>query len=236
MHASPSSNHLRIQASLRHAPQVGLGPSSRDPLARVLDLGLERHVLGVVLAIFIALFLHGTAVARLAMIRTELLAWQQRASPRDQREARVHLRHRRREAAALRRRLPKREGRAKEEKAPAAPCAEGDGSRLRPPRRGSAGGRGHHAGAGRYACRLHELVRRRERRHVRRRGHASDRDEHEGGLRPQRAGRRRPRRNRDEARAPGAAGARPIAHSRAWRQTTGTATSLRKRTRSRSTR
>jgi hypothetical protein len=43
----------------------------------VLDLGLERHVLGAVLAIFIALLLHGTAVARLAMIRTELLAWQQ---------------------------------------------------------------------------------------------------------------------------------------------------------------
>jgi protein TonB len=38
---------------------------------------MDRHVLGVVLALFVALFAHGTAAARVAMIHTELLAWTQ---------------------------------------------------------------------------------------------------------------------------------------------------------------
>jgi protein TonB len=52
-----------------------LGTRSSDPFGRVLELGMDRHVLGVVLAIFLALVAHGTAAARVAMIHTELLAW-----------------------------------------------------------------------------------------------------------------------------------------------------------------
>jgi protein TonB len=58
------------------------GPSSlrlvapaRDPLARVIDLGMNKHVTGAVGAFILALLLHGTAAARVALIQTDLLAW-----------------------------------------------------------------------------------------------------------------------------------------------------------------
>ncbi len=68
MHVSPSSSSVR---SLPSVPAAG----HRDPLARVSELGVEKHVAAGVLALLLALLAHGTAAARIAMIHTELLAW-----------------------------------------------------------------------------------------------------------------------------------------------------------------
>jgi protein TonB len=46
-----------------------------DPLARVIDLGMDRHFVAVIVALLIALLAHGAAAARVAMIQTDLLAW-----------------------------------------------------------------------------------------------------------------------------------------------------------------
>jgi protein TonB len=48
---------------------------SREPLADVMKLGRERHTFAVVMAVLFALFVHGIAGARLAMINVDLLTW-----------------------------------------------------------------------------------------------------------------------------------------------------------------
>ena len=48
---------------------------SHEPLADVMKLGRERHTFAVVMAVLVALFVHGMAAARIAMIDVELLAW-----------------------------------------------------------------------------------------------------------------------------------------------------------------
>ncbi len=51
------------------------GFDSRDPLADVMHLGTKQHTFAIVMALLVALFVHGTAAARVAMIDVELLAW-----------------------------------------------------------------------------------------------------------------------------------------------------------------
>ncbi len=47
----------------------------REPFADVLRLGREQHTFAVVMAVMVALFVHGTAAARIAMIDVDLLKW-----------------------------------------------------------------------------------------------------------------------------------------------------------------
>jgi periplasmic protein TonB len=75
MEASPPSTPLRIDAGSRPARPVSYLPPSGEPFDRVLELGADRHIVGVLLAFLLALFLHGAAAARVAMIQTDLLAW-----------------------------------------------------------------------------------------------------------------------------------------------------------------
>ena len=77
---SRSSRHVRVETSSPPGSALGrvavpvTGPAS-DPFQRVYDLGMEKRVLGGALAVLLALFVHGTAAARVALINTELLAW-----------------------------------------------------------------------------------------------------------------------------------------------------------------
>jgi protein TonB len=48
---------------------------ANDPFVRVRALGMDRHFAAAALALLLALFAHGAAAARVAMIHTELLAW-----------------------------------------------------------------------------------------------------------------------------------------------------------------
>jgi protein TonB len=56
-------------------PPVRTAHEWRDPLEGVRRLGREKHTFAVIMACLIALFVHGTAAARVAMIDTDLLAW-----------------------------------------------------------------------------------------------------------------------------------------------------------------
>jgi protein TonB len=67
MQASSSRN--------RNRAHLGVAVPARDPLARVSDLGVDKHFAAAAIALFLALIAHGTAAARIAMIHTELLAW-----------------------------------------------------------------------------------------------------------------------------------------------------------------
>jgi protein TonB len=79
MQASPSSSRSHISAAAGLRPlsveTVKAGTRSRDPLARVNALGMEKHVTIATWALLLALFFHGTAAARVALINSELIAW-----------------------------------------------------------------------------------------------------------------------------------------------------------------
>ena len=72
MHASSPSNDLRPPPS---RPAVHLVRASEDPLARVIGLGTDKHFLGAIVALLLALCAHGSAAARMALINVDLLAW-----------------------------------------------------------------------------------------------------------------------------------------------------------------
>jgi protein TonB len=74
MHARPSSNDGGASPTRASSARLGLVASSRDPLARVIDLG-DRHFVAALGALLLALLLHGSAAARVALIQTDLLAW-----------------------------------------------------------------------------------------------------------------------------------------------------------------
>lgn len=72
MDGSPSSSLPRLNGS--ESPHLA-ARAWRDPLAGVLGLGREKHTFAVIMACLVALFVHGSAAARVAMIDTDLLAW-----------------------------------------------------------------------------------------------------------------------------------------------------------------
>jgi periplasmic protein TonB len=74
MHAPSSSHDLRPRASTSR-PAPHLVKASEDPLARVIGLGTDKRFLGATVALFLALCLHGSAAARMALINVDLLAW-----------------------------------------------------------------------------------------------------------------------------------------------------------------
>jgi protein TonB len=69
---APSSRSIPI--STRPPPPLGVVLPSRDPLARVLDLG-GKATAGIVAGIAFALLVHGTAGARAALINIDLIHW-----------------------------------------------------------------------------------------------------------------------------------------------------------------
>src|SRR5262249_31043436 len=69
---APSSKSVPI--STRPPPPLGVVLPSRDPLARVLDLG-GKATAGVFAGIAFALLVHGTAAGRAALINIDLIHW-----------------------------------------------------------------------------------------------------------------------------------------------------------------
>jgi periplasmic protein TonB len=72
MTTSPPSVRARI--SSRPPPPVGIVVATRDPMARVLDLG-SKATKYIAVGLVFALFVHGTAAARTAMIPLDLIHW-----------------------------------------------------------------------------------------------------------------------------------------------------------------
>ncbi len=71
-----SSQSHAIRTSSRPPPPIGVVVPTREPLARVLDLG-GRATTSTFVGALVALVLHGTAAARAALIPLDLIHWTQ---------------------------------------------------------------------------------------------------------------------------------------------------------------
>ena len=72
-----SQGGMRARSSSRPPPPIGVVFPTRDPLTRVMDLGSRVATRGVLVGLFFTLFVHGTAMARAALIPLELIRWTQ---------------------------------------------------------------------------------------------------------------------------------------------------------------
>ena len=72
-----SQGGMRVRTSSRPPPPIGVVVPARDPLTRVMDLGSSVAARGVLIGIVFTLFVHGTAMARAALIPLELIRWTQ---------------------------------------------------------------------------------------------------------------------------------------------------------------
>src|SRR5512140_39654 len=72
MTSAPHSTRARI--SSRPPPPIGVVLPSREPLARVLDLG-NKATKYIAVGFLFAFLVHGTAAARTAMIPLDLIHW-----------------------------------------------------------------------------------------------------------------------------------------------------------------
>ncbi len=78
MESSSSSSNRSVGngPSSRPPPPLGVVVKTREPLSRVMDLG-GKTTMVIVLALALAVVVHGSAAARVALIATELLQWTQ---------------------------------------------------------------------------------------------------------------------------------------------------------------
>jgi hypothetical protein len=68
-----TTTRLRARSGLRSS--VIRRDNDHDPMSDVIKLGHHHHTFAAIMAVLVALFVHGTAAARVAMIDVELLAW-----------------------------------------------------------------------------------------------------------------------------------------------------------------